>query len=234
MLDAVDVAVPHSIAQAAGELVATLGEHLVDLERRIGVAGQGAVEVEQYCGNASEHAAEVYGEAVFVKRRRGTAQGGAAGLRQLIVDNTLLVVVWSVAAAVTMCATIAALRAGRRARRAADLVAQLLEPAVVVGESGAAAVPRASAEPVVAPEPLPLPTSRPTQEMVGDPVEDPVEFASAPVNISDDFANAPAPEPRDPGQARIPVFDLDRLRWWLGRLLCSERMGRPSSLRKLR
>jgi diguanylate cyclase (GGDEF)-like protein len=115
------------------------------------------------------------------------------------VDNLLLVAVWSVATAAVIIATVGAVRAGRRARDAADLVAQLLEAPVVVTDPGT-------------------------------PVR--VPAASSPVGIGIDFpgvdspvvgagvfvAGAPIASPggdRDPSQARIPVFDLDRLRWWL-------------------
>jgi diguanylate cyclase (GGDEF)-like protein len=41
------------------------------------------------------------------------------------------------------------------------------------------------------------------------------ELAAEPAPDARDVLHAPPSEARDPGQARIPVFDLDRLRWWL-------------------
>src|SRR5215207_859968 len=58
------------------------------------------------------------------------AQGEPSPLRQLVVDNSLPVVA-ALATIVAVIATVMAWRAGRRARRAADLVAQLLEPPVL-------------------------------------------------------------------------------------------------------
>ena len=155
------------------------------------------------------------------------------------MDNTLLVVVWAVAAAVAMGATIAALRAGRRARRAADLVAQLLEPAVVVEQAPTVAA-------------FVGPFAAPADETIDGPIEHAVDVTAAaavavaasadrqgvdlasaeaagppvgPPPLPDAAPDAPPAERRavatasdggrDPGQARIPVFDLDRLRWWL-------------------
>ena len=73
------------------------------------------------------------------------AQARAPLLRQLGVENTLIVAA-AVAVVVALVATVVAWRAGRRARRAADLVAQLLDPPVVesVRETGPALVPEAS------------------------------------------------------------------------------------------
>ena len=123
------------------------------------------------------------------------AQGGSRDLRQLVVENTLLLVVWAIAATVTMSATVVALRAGRRARQAADLVSQLLEPDVFVADPSVETFP-ASVIPSVAVDPTPrVPPTNPPREL----------------RTSDTGATAD----RDPGQARIPVFDLDRLRWWL-------------------
>jgi diguanylate cyclase (GGDEF)-like protein len=154
------------------------------------------------------------------------------------VDNTLLTVAWAVAAVVTMGATVAALRAGRRARRAADLVAQLLEPPVVVGDVTAPVPPPPTVQPptsVAAPVATPTAAVAPARVVPPPatvPAFDPAtEFAAAP-EVAPPAAPAPA-QPverratpsappgsgsggdREPGQARIPVFDLDRLRWWL-------------------
>src|SRR5262249_48962699 len=163
----------------------------------------------------------------------------------------------SVAAAVTMGAPVVSLRAGRGPRRAADLVPQLLEPPVVVGDVVAAVPPPpapapmptapmptapAAAPPVT---PVPAPVAPPVAPAPVAPVA-PVPAAPAPVAPAPAFdpaiefapesdLAAPAPRPappverraapsappggagsdREPGQARIPVFDLDRLRWWL-------------------
>jgi diguanylate cyclase (GGDEF)-like protein len=177
------------------------------------------------------------------------------------VDNTLLLVVWAIAAAVAMGATVAALRAGRRARKAADLVAQLLEPAVVVDDaqmpapevvehvdpaSLAAASPFAPSTPFAEPAastdtpaaadtapvtPAATDTAAVDTEAV-DTAPDPdagIDLAAAEmVTAPEPPRDAPPPARperqaapssgdgrRDPGQARIPVFDLDRLRWWL-------------------
>jgi diguanylate cyclase (GGDEF)-like protein len=137
------------------------------------------------------------------------------------VDNTLLVVVWAVAATVAIGATIAALRAGRRARRAADLVAQLLEPAVVVDDPvdlAVAPLPASVAPASPAPESL-APDPAAPDPAAPNPVEanlvDPNLVEQEPA-VADVDGPGPVPQPaRDPGQARIPVFDLDRLRWWL-------------------
>ena len=65
-----------------------------------------------------------------LKGSRPNAQARRPRLRQLGVDNSLVVVA-GLAAVVAVVATAVAWRAGRRARRAADLVAQLLEPPVL-------------------------------------------------------------------------------------------------------
>ena len=81
------------------------------------------------------------------------------------MENTLLLVVWAIAATVTMSATVVALRAGRRARQAADLVAQLLEPAVFVADLPAETLP-ASALPSAAVDPAPrVPAANPPREL---------------------------------------------------------------------
>src|SRR5439155_1784677 len=42
------------------------------------------------------------------------------------------------------------------------------------------------------------------------------ELATEPAHVAHDVVlRTPPSDARDPGQARIPVFDLDRLRWWL-------------------
>ena len=180
------------------------------------------------------------------------------------MDNTLLVVVWAVAAGVTMAATVVALRAGRRARRAADLVAQLLEPPVVAPDldpaqadaARAAAPAPASAPPAPVPPAPPVPPAAPAAAgpagppLAGPPLAGP-PLAGPPLAAPVPGLDLPAPGPiapegaapvapavaaatvaatpgaerraapadgggdREPGQARIPVFDLDRLRWWL-------------------
>ncbi len=82
------------------------------------------------------------------------------------------------------------------ARQAADLVAQLLEPAVFVADLPVETLP-ASALPSAAVDPAPrVPATNPPRELRLTP-------------------DTGAPGDREPGQARIPVFDLDRLRWWL-------------------
>jgi diguanylate cyclase (GGDEF)-like protein len=138
------------------------------------------------------------------------------------VDNTLLVGVWAITAAVAMAATVVALRAGRRARQAADLVAQLLEPAVFVADPSVEGLPAslpALLDAASAPAPtLPAPDhsrdagpqdARPPEAEPHAPVSDP------PVGERRVSLDAAPKGDRDPGQARIPVFDLDRLRWWL-------------------
>jgi diguanylate cyclase (GGDEF)-like protein len=111
---------------------------------------------------------------------------------------------WAIAAAVTIGATVVALRAGRRARRAADLVAQLLEPAVFVQDPSVEGLPASiPALLSVAAKPVPgVPTG----------ATPPVEHPPVERRGTTDMASS---GDRDPGQARIPVFDLDRLRWWL-------------------
>jgi diguanylate cyclase (GGDEF)-like protein len=162
------------------------------------------------------------------------------------VDNTLLMVVWAIAAAAAMGATIAALRASRRARKAADLVAQLLEPAVVVDDARVPApeiVERVDPAAVAPPAPFDLPSAELPRTLAGDaavagvePVEvaGPVDTAVPATDVVTELAGsavatgvpprsqrrvnqspASGDGGRDPGQARIPVFDLDRLRWWL-------------------
>src|SRR3954466_14496585 len=82
---------------------------------------------------------------------RPIAQGRPSPLRQLVVDNSL-VVVTALAAIVAVVATAMAWRGGRGARRAARLVAQLLDPPVlepVVTEPAPA--------PALAPAPAPVP-----------------------------------------------------------------------------
>jgi hypothetical protein len=41
------------------------------------------------------------------------------------------------------------------------------------------------------------------------------ELATEPAHVTNEVVRTPPSDARDPGQARIPVFDLDRLRWWL-------------------
>jgi diguanylate cyclase (GGDEF)-like protein len=118
----------------------------------------------------------------------------------VVVDSSLLVVA-AVAAIVAVAATVVAWRAGRRARRAADLVAQLLEPPVLEpvpgGEPPAVVAPGAAA-PTEAPGLVPaLPL----------PVPPPRDDRRAPLSTTGEGA--------DPAPARIPVLDLDRLRSWL-------------------
>jgi diguanylate cyclase (GGDEF)-like protein len=131
----------------------------------------------------------------------------------LDVDTVLLVAVWAIAAAVTIGATVVALRATRRARRAAALVAQLLEPVVLVDDPDRGdfptpddgVAPLGSLEPDVPPAPIteaavfaaaPAESTRPAPDAVAHP-------------------DTPTGSDRDPGLTRIPVFDLERLRWWL-------------------
>ncbi len=142
-------------------------------------------------------------------------------------------VVAAVAAVVAVVATALAWRAGRRARRAADLVAQLLDPPVV--ESPVVEGPVA-----LAPEPFgpDLPVFDSAVPLVDDaapptraepPLPEPPELLDAPAPADDPFLTplasrptgqeagptAPTGTERDPGPARIPVLDLDRLRTWL-------------------
>jgi diguanylate cyclase (GGDEF)-like protein len=150
-----------------------------------------------------------------------STQAEAPALRQLGVENTLLVAVAvTLAVVVAVVATVVAWRAGRRARRAADLVAQLLDPPVV--------------ESVAAPKPVPVPASMPlsvgeafTRETaVAEP--DFERRPAVPALVSPRAERlrsrgvapgAPAPSERgdrsDAGPPRIPVLDLDRLRSWL-------------------
>jgi diguanylate cyclase (GGDEF)-like protein len=116
------------------------------------------------------------------------------------VNTVLLVAVWAIAAAVTVSATVIALRAGRRARRAAALVAQLLEPAVVVTDPAAEALPP--------PGPVLSATDPPAADV--EPT-----VATQPSPFDHDDARLVMSGAREPGHTRIPVFDLERLRWWL-------------------
>jgi diguanylate cyclase (GGDEF)-like protein len=123
------------------------------------------------------------------------------------VDNTVLVVAALVALAIGACATVTALRAGRRATRAAERVAQLLEPGALV--SGPALPALAAAPPLtVTAEAVDIVASTPTSSgavEVPAPVHPAVRSAPMVDLVSE----------RDRGNVRIPVLDLDRLRAWL-------------------
>ena len=122
----------------------------------------------------------------------------------MAVDNTLFVVVWSVAAAVTAWGTIVVLRASHRGRHAAGMVAHLLEPGVVE--------PEPSFETAEAPLPA---SSAPDGASAVLAVDGSLVGLAPPPAESRVAADCAPAGDRDPGQARIPVFDLDRLRWWL-------------------
>jgi diguanylate cyclase (GGDEF)-like protein len=119
------------------------------------------------------------------------------------VEDSLLVVA-ALAGVVAVIAAVVAWRSGRRARRAADLVAQLLDPPVVERSTAVAPVPESEAESEVAP-----------------PSPDPVAHLGGPIPVAaladgrDDRRDAIADTGTDPIPARIPVLDLDRLRSWL-------------------
>jgi diguanylate cyclase (GGDEF)-like protein len=117
------------------------------------------------------------------------------------------------AVVVALVATTVAWRAGRRARRAADLVAQLLDPPVV--ESVATPAPSflaglVDSETAAAPVAASAPASAPSTwaEAVG--AADPRRAIAAGPPV-----RAERSERTDPGPPRIPVLDLDRLRSWL-------------------
>ena len=158
------------------------------------------------------------------------AQAWQRVLRQVIVENSLVLVA-AVAAVVAVVATTVAWRAGRRARRAADLVAQLLEPPVLEPVGDAPALEPLAPD-LVALEPLALETAPPPPEPVlvepeALPVADsaqPDAFDPSPSvaglptsSAHDDRRSEPATvaQGEDPAPARIPVLDLDRLRSWL-------------------
>jgi diguanylate cyclase (GGDEF)-like protein len=139
------------------------------------------------------------------------------------VENSLVLVA-AVAAVVAVVATAVAWRSGRRARRAADLVAQLLDPPVLepVLEATALEVPAAAIDPAIGAtanrgrgdaERFDLPVA------LGSDVVGPAPSSAepGPVPSRDDRGAEPttAAQGTDPAPARIPVFDLDRLRSWL-------------------
>jgi diguanylate cyclase (GGDEF)-like protein len=148
------------------------------------------------------------------------------------VDSVLLLAAVA-AIVVAVIATVAALRAGRRAGRAAELVSQLLEPPVVEGgpvgtDAGPAGSPTPPAATAVAP-PLRI-WDDAAVDGNGDGDDDP--FGQVPPGITPGIdaprpqgdapavaelagARPPAHGDRSAPQARIPVFDLDRLRVWL-------------------
>lgn len=135
--------------------------------------------------------------------RGGIAQAEGAALRQVVVDNSLPVVA-ALAAIVAVVATAMAWRSGRRARRAASLVAQLLEPPVREPVPGEAYAPDLSAADLSAAD--------------VDVPREPVPTITTPSLPSRERHRAGPPSPpegQDPAPARIPVFDLDRLRSWL-------------------
>ncbi len=153
------------------------------------------------------------------------------------VEKTLMVVA-ALAALVAIVATAVAWRSGRRARRAADLVAQLLEPPVVeprVRSEGTRALP--------APDDVSVAAATSTVD-VADPTPPGPAIDPEPRRASSGDEHAPAEEEppatgserpaadsrrafgtatgvgaafdrADPAPARIPVLDLDRLRSWL-------------------
>ena len=217
VLDPVEVAVPPPVAEVVGELVPALGEDVLDQVAGVDVARERAVEVEQHGAGACRHRHEVYGRprSAF---RASSAQGGCGDLRQLDVDNVLLVAVWAIAAAVTIGATVIALRANRRARRAAALVAQLLEPAVLVDDPGleGLAAPDDADDPLDPLDPLEagIPPAPITEAAVFAAAAPPGSTEPSPDPVADPAASTSSGD-RDPGQTRIPVFDLERLRWWL-------------------
>jgi diguanylate cyclase (GGDEF)-like protein len=168
----------------------------------------------------------------FNSRADDHAQAGGRILRQLVVENTLIVAAAG-AVVVALVATVIAWRAGRRARRAADRVAQLLDPPVV--ESRGAGSPTA----VIATAPVPeragaTATARPdilalaidgpafdgsafAESETGDPeTGESDESVRGLVRRGESQLALPDRTDRsDPGPARIPVLDLDRLRSWL-------------------
>jgi diguanylate cyclase (GGDEF)-like protein len=122
----------------------------------------------------------------------------------VVVDNSLLVVA-ALAALVAIGAVAVAWRSGRRARRAADLVAQLLDPPVVepavAGSALEGGIDESSATPDSGPPPV-IP-AMPVRPPSGPSPSGPYRSAASSV------------EGVDPSSARIPVLDLDRLRSWL-------------------
>jgi diguanylate cyclase (GGDEF)-like protein len=137
----------------------------------------------------------------------------------------------ALAAVVAVVATAMAWRSGRRARRAADLVAQLLEPPLL--EPSAPESPTESARPedtaaspaagteARATTTLPTAPTPPTAPLAGSAprvlgADAPATSASsAPAARDDRRGPAPSSDGSDPAPARIPVLDLDRLRSWL-------------------
>src|SRR4051794_11733259 len=109
-------------------------------------------------------------------------------------------------------------RAGRRARRAADLVAQLLEPPVLEPVPGITA--DATESPAVEPHAL-APDDLAPPTVLESPVEPLATIAApapAPALASRDDrrgATTITNESHDSTPTRIPVLDLDRLRSWL-------------------
>src|SRR5207245_831033 len=99
------------------------------------------------------------------------------------------------------------------------LVAQLLEPAVVVVDRSVETLAAPVAPPLgIASDPV---LGVLDMDHAVDPATDP-QVVDGPRGVGNDpraehaVASDAAPAgDRDSGPARIPVFDLDRLRWWL-------------------
>jgi diguanylate cyclase (GGDEF)-like protein len=130
----------------------------------------------------------------------------------LVVDNWLPVLA-AIAVVVAIVATGVAWRAGRRARRAADLVAQLLDPPVLEPVD---AQPARSAEPAPSVAASVAPSA--TVDEPPEPFERPEPSSTIVVPPLSRRDDRPAPSPREstePTPTRIPVLDLDRLRTWL-------------------
>ena len=132
-----------------------------------------------------------------------------------IVDNTLLVVVWAIAAAVTIGATVVALRADRRA-------APRRRPRCPAPGAGCCSWP-------IPAEGLP-PDARSLDQLYSASTADPAapsprrpSSPPSPPESAEPVARTAVADPEaatraaiaTPVKRRIPVFDLDRLRWWL-------------------
>jgi diguanylate cyclase (GGDEF)-like protein len=144
------------------------------------------------------------------------------------VENALIVAA-AVSVVVAMAATVVAWRSGRRARKAADLVAQLLDPPVLepVAPSPPRALASAAAEVTTG--------AGDAREGSGDErfaeagfaagrsaaagiVIDPADQSTELPGASRERAQSrriEAADRGDPSPPRIPVLDLDRLRSWL-------------------